>query len=125
MSNAPSVLVVDDEALVAMLIADWLDDLGCRVVGPVKRVSEALPHIEGTALDALLLDITLGPEDSYSLAELARSKGIPVAFITGRAAADLPGPFKGARVLAKPFEFEDFKKLVAELLSTRRAPPGA
>jgi CheY-like chemotaxis protein len=107
-----------------MLIADWLDELGCRVVGPVNRVSEALAHIEGTALDALLLDVTLGPEASFSLAELARSKGIPVAFITGRAAADLPGPFKDARVLAKPFEFENFKKLVAERLSARALPGG-
>jgi CheY-like chemotaxis protein len=119
MSSTPSILLVEDEPLIAMLIADWLNELGYSVVGPFNRVAEALPHIEGTALDALLLDVTVGPEDSFSLADLARSKGIPVAFLTGRAAADLPEPLADVRVLTKPFEFEHFKKLMAGLLPPR------
>jgi CheY-like chemotaxis protein len=124
MTNAPRVLVVDDEPLIAMLIADWLGELGCQVVGPAGRVSEALSHIEETALDAVLLDVTLGSEDSFSLADLAHSKGIPVAFVTGTTAASLPEPFKNARVLAKPFEFEHFKELIAELLPARAPHDG-
>jgi CheY-like chemotaxis protein len=124
MSNAPSILVVDDEPLIAMLIADWLGELGCKVVGPVSRVSEALSHIEATALDAVLLDVTLGAGDSFSVAELARGKGIPIAFLTGRTAADLPEQFRNAHLLAKPFEFERFERLIAELLPTRTSHGG-
>jgi DNA-binding response OmpR family regulator len=116
MSKVPAILVVDDEPLIAMLVADWLNELGCQVIGPANRASDALSHIEGASLNAVLLDVSLGSEDSFALADLARAKSIPVAFVTGRAATDLPPRFKGAPILPKPFEFEDIKRLIADLL---------
>jgi DNA-binding NarL/FixJ family response regulator len=59
------VLVVEDEALVAMLLEDMLGDLGCRVIGPVMRVAEALERIAAeTAIDVALLDVNLAGERS-------------------------------------------------------------
>jgi CheY-like chemotaxis protein len=121
MPDSRSILVVEDEPLIAMLVADWLAELGCEVIGPVARASEAIPHIEAQRLTAVLLDVSLGPEDSFSVADLAVSKGIPIAFVTGRAVGDLPNRFKDVRLLPKPFEFDDVRTLVADLIG---APPG-
>jgi DNA-binding response OmpR family regulator len=124
MSSAPSVLVVDDEPLIAMLVADWLGELGCRVVGPAGNVADAFALIEAETLDGVLLDVTLGSGDSFALADRAGVKGLRIAFITGRNAMDLPVRFKGALVLAKPFEFEAIRTLVAKLLDST-TPPSA
>ena len=60
MNTAPHILVVDDEPLVSLLIADWLAELGYHVVGPVGRAHEAMQLIEEAPLDGALLDINLG-----------------------------------------------------------------
>jgi CheY-like chemotaxis protein len=51
MYTAPHILVVDDEPLVALLIGDWLSELGYHVVGPVAKAPEAMRLLEETQLD--------------------------------------------------------------------------
>jgi CheY-like chemotaxis protein len=122
MNTAPHILVVDDEPLVSLLIADWLAELGYHVVGPVGRAHEAMQLIEEARLDGALLDINLGTGDSFTLADAVRAKGIPLAFITGHVAGAVPPRFKGSPVLSKPFEFDAMQEMVAGLFP---APPGA
>jgi len=122
MNTAPHILVVDDEPLVSLLIADWLAELGYHVVGPVGRAREAMQLIEEARLDGALLDINLGTGDSFTLADAVRAKGIPLAFITGHASGAVPPRFKGSPILSKPFEFDAMQEMVAGLLP---APPGA
>jgi DNA-binding response OmpR family regulator len=122
MCSAPSILVVDDEPLIAMLVADWLGELGYQVVGPVGNASDALSLIEAEKIDGVLLDVTLGSSDSFALADRACAKEMRVAFITGRNAMDLPARFKGALVLSKPFEFESIRTLMAKLLDGSAQP---
>jgi CheY-like chemotaxis protein len=122
MYTAPHILVVDDEPLVSLLIADWLTELGYHVVGPVGRAHEAIQLIEEARLDGALLDVNLGTGDSFTLADAVRAKGIPLAFITGHASGVLPPRFKGSPVLSKPFEFDAMQEMVARLFP---APPGA
>lgn len=121
MANSPSVLIVEDEPLIAMLLAEWLTELGCQAVGPAGRVSEAVEFIDTGAIDAVLLDVTLGPEDSFSLADHAENKGLPVAFLTGKAIADLPERFQGHLILSKPYVFDDLQVLIGELLPALQA----
>jgi CheY-like chemotaxis protein len=121
MNTAPHILVVDDEPLVSLLIADWLAELGYHVVGPVGRAHEAMQLIEEARLDGALLDINLGTGDSFTLADAVRAKGIPLAFITGHASGAVPSRFKGSPILSKPFEFDAMQEMVAGLFPT---PPG-
>lgn len=122
MYSAPHILVVDDEPLVSMLIADWLAELGYHVVGPVGKVRDAMQLIEEARLDGALLDVNLGTSDSFTLADAVRAKGIPLAFITGHVSGTLPPRFKGSPVLSKPFEFDAMRELVAGLFPTSPAP---
>ena len=105
-----------------MLVADWLDELGYEVVGPAGCAADAMPLLDGPALDAVLLDVTLRTGDSFALADAAGRKGLRLAFITGRDASEIPERLKGASVLAKPFEFEQLKAFMSALLQKPSTP---
>jgi DNA-binding response OmpR family regulator len=77
------VLVVEDEMMVSMLIEDMLSDLGCKVVGPASRLEEAIALVESHEIDCAVLDVNLGGQPIFPLADILRAKGAPFAFATG------------------------------------------
>ncbi len=97
-----------------MMAEDWLDEMGHAAVGPAHDVDGALALAENT-LDAAILDLTLGPQESYPVAERLRELGVPFAFATGHGREFLKPAFRDAPQLAKPFEFEAFRLLVEAL----------
>src|SRR5690606_2638196 len=66
------VLVVEDEMMVSMLIEDMLGDLGCQVVGPAARLDEAMALAADAEIDCAVLDVTLGGQPIFPLADLLR-----------------------------------------------------
>ncbi len=112
------ILIVDDEPLIAMLAQDWLDDLGHQTIGPAYDLSTAL-NLANESLDAAILDLSLGRDKSYDVARRLRGRGIPFAFATGHAPEAPGSEFEDALTLPKPFSFETFRSVVAELV--RRA----
>ena len=113
----PRILVLDDEPLIAAMLAEWLAECGCEPVGPAYTVVEALRFAETETLDGAILDVSLGEEDSLRVAGALGERGVPFAFATGYGAFDLPHPFQDAPVLAKPFDFEEIRTTVARLLA--------
>lgn len=107
--------------MIALLIADWLQELQYEVAGTVSSAAEALQVADRMSLDAALLDVNLGSSESFSLADDLRAKGVKVAFITGRDTASLPERFSGAEVLAKPFEFTAIQAFLGRLVGTAPA----
>jgi CheY-like chemotaxis protein len=106
------VLVVEDDGLVAMMLEDLLEELGCQLAASLASVREALAWIEaGGAVDAALLDVNLGGEPVFPVAEALRARGVPFAFTTGYGDTD-DARFGGAVVLGKPIRLE---RLVATL----------
>ena len=77
------VLIVEDEMMVSMLIEDMLSDLGCIVVGPAARLDEAIELVNAGGIDCAVLDVNLGGQPIFPLADLLREKGRPFAFATG------------------------------------------
>jgi CheY-like chemotaxis protein len=109
------VLVVEDEAMIAMLVEDMLSDLGCAVVGPAHGLSEALELVRGPrALDAALLDVNLGGVPVFALADELRAMGVPMIFSTGYGDAGLREVDRGAPVLQKPFRSQDLARALTE-----------
>jgi CheY-like chemotaxis protein len=109
------VLVVEDEMMVSMLIEDMLEDLGCTVVGPASRLDEALALAGEAELDCAVLDVNLGGQSIFPLADLLRAKGAPFAFATGYGDAGLRDVDKGSPVLQKPFRETDLARVLAVL----------
>jgi CheY-like chemotaxis protein len=109
------VLVVEDEMMVSMLIEDMLGDLGCTVVGPASRLDEAIALVNGSELDCAVLDVNLGGQPIFPLADILRAKGAPFAFATGYGDAGLREEDRGSPVLQKPFREGDLARVLGEL----------
>jgi CheY-like chemotaxis protein len=99
------VMVVEDEALIAMLTCDYLEDLGCIVVGPFSSVDAALGAQDGSDIDCAVLDLNLGGRESgFPIASALAMKETPFVFATGYGAVELPDEFNDVPVLMKPFD---------------------
>src|SRR3712207_228126 len=96
------VLIVEDEAAISILMEDMLVDLGIEIVGPASRLVPALQLAREVELDAAILDINIGGVQSYPVADVLLSRGIPVIFATGYGSSVLPERFKSCQILQKP-----------------------
>ena len=103
------VLVVEDEMMVAMLIEDMLDELGCSVVGPCAHIDEALKAARELEFDAALLDFNLNGKNTYPVAWTLRERNIPFLFATGYGSSILNSNFMGIPLLQKPFQRRDLE----------------
>jgi two-component sensor histidine kinase/DNA-binding response OmpR family regulator len=101
---ARRVMVVEDEALVALVLADQLAELGLSVVGPCSSVAEAKAIADKGEFEAAILDVNLGGELVYPVADLLSSRGIPFVFVTGYGRESIDRRFADAPVLEKPVE---------------------
>jgi PAS domain S-box-containing protein len=103
-ADKPRVLLVEDEALVAMMIQETLAEFGFQVIGPISTASEALASARDSPLDAAVLDINLGDGMVYTVAEILHKRGVPFVFVTGYDADSVDARFAGVPVLQKPIE---------------------
>ena len=97
------MLVVEDEAIIAMMLEDYLAELGYEVIAVASRLEEALEKARSVAADVAVLDVNLAGKVSYPVAEVLRARTIPFIFATGYGTAGLPDRLNGAFVLGKPF----------------------
>jgi CheY-like chemotaxis protein len=99
-----SVLVLEDEMMVAMLLEDMLTDLGSSVVGPVATAPDALALLKTRPVDIALLDVNLSyGQSGYAVAEVLAQSGVPFAFVTGYGAGGLIPAYRDRPTLQKPF----------------------
>jgi CheY-like chemotaxis protein len=117
------LLVVEDEAMVAMMLEDMLSDLGCVVAGSAGNITRGLAFAEDDdfALDAAVLDINLGGEKVFPVAERLVIRGVPFVFATGYGRDGVTEAFARAPVLSKPF---DHRALEAALISALQPRQG-
>lgn len=114
------ILVVEDEALVAMLVEDALMDAGFTVLGPARTVSQALEMLKADPPDAAVLDLNLGGESSVTVADALAARGIPFLVATGYGAAGLPTHLKHIPVLPKPYDPADLTGAIERLCPAAR-----
>ena len=107
------ILIVEDEALIAMMAEDMVEALGHRVAGTVSTLADARHAIASVAFDAALLDVNLNGDSSMELAQALKVSGKPFAFTTGYGAAGIDPEHRDCPVLAKPYAFGDLEGLLA------------
>jgi len=113
----PRVLIVDDETMVSMLIEDMVADFGGHVVGPAASFEQAMTWALEADLDLAILDVNLGGQAVYPIADVLRYRDIPFIFTTGYDSSVIPHPYRGQRVLSKPFSHQSFWETVEEVLA--------
>lgn len=112
------ILLVEDEMLVAMLLEDMLSEAGHTIVGPLARIDQALQAARNEPIDLAILDVNVGGEEVYPVAEALAAREIPFAFATGYGAHGLREPWQERPTLQKPFHRDDLFRMVAELASS-------
>jgi len=111
------LLLVEDEAMVAMMLEDMLTDLGCDVVGPAGTVARALELAQSEpTISGAILDVNVGGEPIYPVAEALKARGVPFVFITGYGSADIDGRFADAPTVQKPFSMPVLSDTLAKVI---------
>jgi DNA-binding response OmpR family regulator len=124
MRESRRILVVEDDFLVATLLAQILESVGWQVVGPVAHLATALDAAASGGFDAAVLDINLGGQTVYPVAEVLDARRVPFVFVTAAGREALPPLFCGRPHLGKPFAPGELIGLVARLID-RAAEAGA
>lgn len=111
------VLVVEDEPIVAISLQDMLEALGYEVVGPAFRVAPALALAGEAGIDAAILDVNMGGEHSYAVAERLKDRGIPYIFATGYGREGIEPGHEDVPVLQKPYREAQVDAALRRLLA--------
>lgn len=112
------ILVVEDDALIAMELEERLAGMGYAVIGPAHTILEAEALISTQAPDAALLDANLAGVSSVPLGMLLAAKGVPIAFCTGYdQVKDAPPELANAPVLTKPVSDAELKAALERLIA--------
>lgn len=94
--------------MLAELLAEVVSDQGGTVIGPAARVASALRLVSQNEIDGAFLDVTLGGEDSFPVAEELAGREVPFIFLTGYSdELVFPPRFRHIARLAKPFDVEE------------------
>lgn len=97
------VFVVEDEPLIAMVIEDAVEALGCEMVRPFAQVDEALAGASSEQFDCAILDVNIRDGLSYPVATYLLDRGYPILLATGYRSISLPEKLTQEQCLAKPY----------------------
>ena len=98
------IFIVEDEAVIAMALEDMLADLGCTVVDVAGTLTQAMGRVEAMAseADGAILDVNLGGEKSYPVADALHRLAMPFFFTTGYDPSSLDERYREMPILGKP-----------------------
>lgn len=100
------IAVVEDETLVALLLEDMLNDLGCEVLWTAHRVARALELVEQSTPDAGVLDVNIAGDEVYPVAAALAERRVPFIFTTGYGTRGLSEQWRDRPIVQKPFQVE-------------------
>ena len=110
------MLVVEDEAAVAFMLEEMLEELGCEVAASVATVARAEAAMGSVAVDVALLDVNLAGETTIGFAQGLVRQAIPFVFSTGYGGGGLPPDLQDRPVLTKPFGPADLRRAIELVL---------
>jgi DNA-binding NtrC family response regulator len=114
------VLVLEDDMLVAMLVEDTLQDHECVILGPVESLEEGLEIARNRKVDAAVMDVNIGGEKVYEIAEILEARGVPFILISGYGPGAVPEAHPNWQICSKPFRAEEMMELLfAEIAKSR------
>ncbi len=115
------LLLVEDEALIALMLEDMVEGLGCAVTAVAPRVALGVSLAEAGDFDLAILDVNVGGENVEPVAERLASKGVPFVFATGYGEAGVPLRFRDRPVVPKPFRSDQLEAAIQRAVGLARA----
>ena len=100
-----SVLVVEDQAIIACDLQRFLDSTGYHVVGPVASLDGVLSEIADGSVDGAVLDVKLGDDKAHQIADALKAARIPHVFINGWAVGPIPEQCRDRPLLNNPYDY--------------------
>ena len=102
-----SILIIEDEPLIAMMLEDFLDSLGHQVVAIAETVADASARVAEGGFDVAIVDVNLkNGENAWPLCDRLSDAGLPFILATGGHIDPPPAQHSGAPVLAKPYTID-------------------
>jgi CheY-like chemotaxis protein len=114
------VLIVEDEYFLAQDLADYFQDLGVEVLGPVPSVAEALKLLESAEVQGAILDVNLRGERVYPVADVLRQKHVPFVFASGYGGELEPTAYAEVPRCIKPVDFALLAKTLVDQIDAKR-----
>mgnify|MGYP001126267208 CR=1 FL=1 len=106
MTERLSILLVEDEPLIRMMVTDMLEELGHRVVAEAADVEKAALLARSTAFDLAILDVNLDGATSFPVADAIVARRIPLNFATGYGSPSMVDRYSRSVRLQKPYGIE-------------------
>jgi DNA-binding response OmpR family regulator len=112
-----SVLLVEDEALIRMLFAENLVELGHTIAAEAGNLASGLTLAKERDYQLAILDVNLNGRPSFPIADVVRARGKALVFVTGYGSSGLDPDYKGAAVLQKPFGPIELSEAISSALT--------
>ncbi len=111
------ILVVEDNAIIAMSLEDLLREAGAEVIGPLATLRDAERTATEAKLTGAVLDIMLEDEEIWPVARILAGRGIPFIFSSGHFEQDtLPAEWASRTIVTKPARAQDIVKSLRQAL---------
>ena len=117
MTEGRSILIVEDEPLIAMMLEDFLEAMGHEVRGTCDNVSQALEEAERGGFDLAILDVNLKGENVWPVASKLRELGVPFVIASGGHVDPPPSEFKDVPMIEKPYTMDRVTPVLNEALA--------
>jgi CheY-like chemotaxis protein len=111
------VLIVEDEAMIRMLLEDMLEELGCTIVATAGGIEEALAAARDQNFDVALLDVNLQGINTGPVAKVLAARSVPFVFATGYGEQGLPEGYRDRPALKKPFQTDGLARMLQSALA--------
>ena len=111
------ILLVEDEALIALMLEDMVEGMGCAVTGLAPRVGLGVTLAESGDFDLAILDVNVAGENVEPVAQALAARGLPFIFATGYGEAGVPLGYRNRPVVAKPFRSEQLEDAIQRALA--------
>ena len=116
MSNGRVVLLVEDEALIALYLEELMSELRIRFVGPVTTMAEAVRQARTAKIDAAVLNWIIEGQPAHAVAEALDDRGIPFGFASGALKASVDPKWANRPFVTKPYTLDGLRDLLNALL---------
>lgn len=111
-----SILLIEDEVMIRMMVADMLEELGYTIAGEAGDIDEGIRLVQSIDFDIAILDVNVNGKVITPVAEAVQMRGKPFVFATGYGAQGLPEKFRDRPTLQKPFQIETLARTIEATL---------